>query len=748
MRLSVLYLTKLIATTLLATAVAVAQVHIPWGVPGRDQQTKAARTSWLTPKVLGMPRGQIVYSGRDLLLFNGRGSIAVRDKSVTGLQELQFPPISMRDYTFSLSFRDARTGTLIQDVVPDAYKLNVVTGLGGNPLGFNFNPGTPYVMLLQRAYWEPNAYYRTGTFNKELKGHWISFRIKTEACVSAVADEVFLKVELENRESAPLVLAVIPNQRDGLPPGMLTTPPSPATPATHPSFNTLQHKQTRISVVSSLPTHNKTGWHWVIAGHAKSTANFAIILQKVPAAAPAASQKGIAQQEEAAEQATRDRLQWAANRLPEVTTNDPTFDDLYRRCILSVLMTRWDRKNFVIQPYYAVGTWLSMVAWDTSYASQMLSLMDPAGLRKALLLYLRIGLFKYSYVPWNGKTYPYWYAQSPFAAMRILQDYLRQTGDLSFLNHPVGDTTVFEKMRQVGLELEKKFAQPDGLLNFGPGSQKILEIRTDGEQYIVATDNGLAVAYFRQMAAWCRARHDPDAAKFEQWADKLDRAINKKLWDQKAGWFVNLYPDGSRHLVYSYHQFALLGSGILSAEQQHLLVGHVREGEFLAPYGMFSISKSDPVHWDLEDVDWGGGGQYAGKPLRIAESLYQLGYAETAWDLLNRCTRWTKHFPYVAQEIFGNYVGYPQVEMPLELSAASGVQAILFGTFGLRPHVDGSLDISPSYHHQLGVARMTGYQFRGHTYGVTMGPWEYEVYRNGELAARHVYGKATVFPAS
>ncbi len=745
MRLNLQYPIRLIAVTLLLGPVAPAQVHIPWGVPGRDHEAKVTGANWLTPKVLGMPRDQITFSGRDLLLFNGRGSISVRDKSVTGLQQLQFPPISIRNYAFFLSFREASTGTLIQDIVPDAYERNVITGQGRTPLGFNFNPGTPFVMLLQRAYWEPNAYYRTGTFHKELDGHWISFRIKTKASVSAVADEVFLRVELENREPESLVLTVIPDQRDGLPPGMSATEPSSAT---HPSFNTLQLKETRISVISSLPTHNNSGWHWVIPGHSKSNANFAIVPQRLPAPPPAVSQAGIPQREEAAAQATRDRLQWAADHLPEVSTSDPSFDDFYRRCILSVLMTRWDRKNFVIQPFYAVGTWLSMVSWDTSYASEMLSLMDPAGLRRAFLLYLHVGLFKYSYVPWNGKTHAYWYAQSPFAAMRILQDYLRQTGDTSFLNDSVGNVTVFEKMKQVGLELEKRFAQPDGLLDFGAGSQKILEIRTDGEQHIVATDNGLAVAYFRQMAAWCRARHDPDAAKFERWANKLDQAINKKLWDQKAGWFVNLYPDGSRHLVYSYHQFALLDTGILSAEQQHLLASKIREGEFLGPYGMYSISKSDLIHWDLEDVDWGGGGQYAGKPLRIAESLYRLGYAETAWDVLSRCTRWTKHFPYVPQEIFADNAEYPKVEMPLELSAGSGVQAVLFGTFGLRPHVDGSLDISPSYHHQLGMARMTGYRFHGHTYGVTMGPWEYEVYRDGKLAARHVYGKTSVFAAN
>ena len=103
--------------------------------------------------------------------------------------------------------------------------------------------------------------------------------------------------------------------------------------------------------------------------------------------------------------------------------------------------------------------------------------------------------------------------------------------------------------------------------------------------------------------------------------------MNQKLWDEHAGWFVNLYPDGSKHLVLSYHQFDMLDAGILSDKQRDAMIGHLKEGEFLGPLGVYSISKADRVHWDLEDVDWGGGGQYTGEPLRLAESLYRLGYA-------------------------------------------------------------------------------------------------------------------------
>jgi hypothetical protein len=105
------------------------------------------------------------------------------------------------------------------------------------------------------------------------------------------------------------------------------------------------------------------------------------------------------------------------------------------------------------------------------------------------------------------------------------------------------------------------------------------------------------------------------------------------------------------------------------------------------------------------DEDWGGGGQYTGMPLRIAESLYGLGHPELGWDILARCARWTEHYPYLPQDAFTDSVAdLDEEDMPLEIAAGSGAQAILFGVFGLYPNMDGTLEISPAYHRELGDA--------------------------------------------
>ena len=736
-------ITSFIFALLILPSATQAQIPLD-GNTGRSSQARASTP--LTPEMLGMPRTQIAFGDRMLRLFNGRGAVSIRDKSLTGLQTLQFPPIDIRDYRFFLAFKETKSNVLIQDVVPDVYDYMVETGKGQHPLGLNFSPGAPLVMLLQQAYWEPNAFFRTGTFDKQFGDRWISFGISTNTSVAADTDEIYMSVEIENREAEPLVFTASPDQRaPELALSFPNVPGKPAGPVTHPDAFTLASDQIRITVVSDLAAQGKDGWRWEIPGHSRSKAYFGIIVQPTSSPAPSVTATDLPQRMERADQAMRSRLQWAGETLPQVSTGDPAFDDLYRRCILSVLESRWERENFVTKPFYAVGTWLSSVAWDTSYASETLSILDPAGLRETFLTYVRKGLLNTSYVPWNGKTTDYWYAQSPFAEMRILQDYLNQTGDTEFLNYSVDGASVFEWTKRMGRELEKRYGRPDGLLDFGAGSEKMLEIRTDGYQHVVAATNGMAVAYFRQVAQWCRERNDPEAAQFETWAKTLQDSMNQKLWDEKNGWFVNLYPDGGKHLVLSYHQFDLLDAGILSEKQSAAMISHIKEGEFLGPLGVYSISLADRVHWDIEDVDWGGGGQYTGEPLRLAESMYRLGHADLAWDILNRCTKWTEHFPYIPQEIFADYFRSPEVEMPLEIAAGSGVQAVIFGTFGLRPHVDGSLGVSPAYQQQLGQARLTGYKFRDHSYDVVLGPWDYEVFRDGKLATRTNYGKSIEF---
>jgi hypothetical protein len=56
----------------------------------------------------------------------------------------------------------------------------------------------------------------------------------------------------------------------------------------------------------------------------------------------------------------------------------------------------------------------------------------------------------------------------------------------------------------------------------------------------------------------------------------------------------------------------------------------------LAPFGLWSISRSDIKHWSREDCDWGGGGQYVGQTGRLTELLFTVQRPDLGWQVLRR----------------------------------------------------------------------------------------------------------------
>ena len=347
------------------------------------------------------------------------------------------------------------------------------------------------------------------------------------------------------------------------------------------------------------------------------------------------------------------------------------------------------------------------------------------------------GALNSTYLEWNGESRG-WYAQSPFALMEIVCDYLRFTGDAQALDTKIGTYTLLEYLKQAGKEFLAHYIRSNGLIDIGEGTGKMLEIRTFGYEHMVAAINALAVDYFRQLNQWCGERNDVDGKLFESAAARIDLALNHLLWDEDAGWYGNLYPDGTRTLVYSYHVLDMLGTTAVPRARKQRMAERIRKGEFLAPYGMYSISLSDRDHWDMEDCDWGGGGQYVGQTLKIAGSLYACGEAERAWHLLSRATQWVERFPYFPQTIYGDELKLQdhQVDWPLQISAGAGAQTVIGGVFGLEPQINGSLRIRPNYNVSLGNARLTNYRFRGHVFEVHLTPQGFSVFKDGRLSPK------------
>jgi hypothetical protein len=89
-----------------------------------------------------------------------------------------------------------------------------------------------------------------------------------------------------------------------------------------------------------------------------------------------------------------------------------------------------------------------------------------------------------------------------------------------------------------------------------------------------------------------------------------------------------------------------------------------------------------------------------------------------------------------------------QQDWRMQISAGAGVQAVVFGLFGIHPQENGSLEIMPSHHSTLGEAKLQGYRFRDRMFDVILKAKNYQVYCNGKRFAETPYGKMTTVPAT
>ncbi len=692
----------------------------------------------LTPESLAMARQRIVLSDTSLRAASPYGAASPRDWTVCGVKRLLFPPAVLTDYRFGLAFREHATNTIILDN-QDEYE---------DPLYLNQNRKDSKILLSQTAHWQPNLYTRTGTFHQYLKGRLISFGIKSQLSVSAQANEVFLELDIFNRGKKTLTLTLIPDQRwaRAFRPDTVSQPLEqtlrPEQPKGHsrPPCFVLRNQSWQIAVASDLKLYGDAGWRLEVPSNAHRKARFSLSLSpgaKEKAPAPPRQLTELETRIGRAQKAVRQNLAWAGQQLPSVQTTSTAFDEFYARSILTLMMCRLDRPEYVTRPFYEYGRMYGYsLLWDSAFAAGGIAMLEPKAVKEKVEAHLKAGIYETTYMSWNG-TGGHWYAQSPFALLRTIRAYLDQTGDIDWLDEKIGDASLYEHLCKIGLELHRRYARPDGLLDFGEGAGAMLEIRTSGYDHVVASSNGMASDYFTQLAEWGRIRKDPRASKFESWGRQIAGEMQKQLWDEEAGWFLNLFPDGSRHRVMSYHVFVLLGMSSLKPQQSQRLVAHISEGEFLGPFGFYSIAHSDSIHFDREDCDWGGGGQYLGMATRIAESLYRLGERHVAWDVMKRCIRWTERLPYWPQTLYADELALQphQVDWPLQIAGAGGVQAVVYGVFGIRPHSDGTLEIQPSCEADLGDASLKGYRFRGRVYDVTMSAGGFVVSEQGREIA-------------
>jgi hypothetical protein len=236
------------------------------------------------------------------------------------------------------------------------------------------------------------------------------------------------------------------------------------------------------------------------------------------------------------------------------------------------------------------------------------------------------------------------------------------------------------------------------------------------------------------------------ASEIREWrkrAGVIGKAVQTHLWDEKAGWFRSIYPDGHKELTYSVQVYDAIRAGACTPQRTGALLSHLRNGAFLFPYGVSSVSGEDTVHYEVNDTDWSGGGAYTGDGPDLALLMYELKRPELGWEILQRHFWMGRHLPYYPQEHYVDRQAVPAHKRANECAGLTGAEALLYGVAGLDHRLDGSLWAHPQPP-PGGEVPLKGYRFKNHSVDISMTPGRCQINLGGKSVYSGPPGKVRI----
>lgn len=357
-----------------------------------------------------------------------------------------------------------------------------------------------------------------------------------------------------------------------------------------------------------------------------------------------------------------------SGHLPTLTANDAELVRLYVMTTVGCLCLRRDNPLSVCGPVYVTlspNYWTTAsFIWDMMIAGPFYALLDPALLRKHIEVWLRADLTKClatDYV--TGKSLGYWYAVNSPGIVRLAHDYLRYSGDISWLDTDVDGRPVIEHLQAHALKWHDYDQHGHGLADCGSVLNLLECVSTYTHE--VAAFNAMWVAALRQVACMRRLRGEDDIA------DKLEndaRALLKQvlgLYAEGRGTWRCRQPDSSFHDVNHIYDFVAVLESICGDLPEH--VRREMFDRFQREHQTENWTRSlseydDDAHRSLR-VDHQWTGSYASISAQAINGLYRMGYGAEAFDWLARITRVVRQGPigqgHWVSSLFPSFEGGP-----------------------------------------------------------------------------------------
>lgn len=426
--------------------------------------------------------------------------------------------------------------------------------------------------------------------------------------------------------------------------------------------------------------------------------------------------------------------------LPVLHTDNDALRTLYWWGAMGVLWFRRDNPASVLGRTYDTlmpRHWQTTTfIWDYSLSSQVHALLDPAVMRGQISHWVGLDIDSHFGTEWlTGSPVGYWYSVNHYAMTRLVDDYLRHSGDLGFLDSQLAAANGEQKSIAAHVQdwsrAWHRIRTATGLADYG-GIDNLLEC-VSTYVHEVASLNGANVWCLRRAAdiADHQGRGD-DAAALRTEADELATLVAARYIPGK-GIFHTAMPDGTLVETRHCYDFATLGTTIPgdlpAAAPDQMVDFFVRE--LRTPSWMRALSPYDldAAFSVRSDHQWNGA--YPAWPADSARSAIALGHPEVVAEWLDGLARSTRQGPpgqaHFVEEAIEPIAGgarktppqYPYLIDWACSSAGAWCELVISGIFGLEIGLDGSVTADGVLPHFDPAARLEQLVVQGKTYTVT-----------------------------